>query len=91
VPDKSTAALLGANSALGIAIARKLVTQGVSLILVARDELKLAQMADDLRARGGHVVTYVADFDELDSHDEIVSKVELANNIYTLYGTLPTH
>jgi len=89
VPDKTTAALLGANSALGVAIARRLAAQGVSLVLLARDESKLAQMADDLRARGAQVITHVADFDELDKHDEIVSKIESADNIYTLYGTLP--
>lgn len=89
MPDKSTSALLGANSALGIAIARRLAAQGDSLILLARDESKLNQSADDLRARGAEVVTHVVDFDVLDVHDDIVAKIESADNIYTLYGTLP--
>ncbi len=89
MPDQSTTALLGANSALGTAIARRLAAQGESLILLARDESKLSQMAADLRARGAEVVTHTADFDELDKHDDIVKKVETADNIYTLYGTLP--
>jgi len=89
VPPKSTSALLGANSALGVAIARRLAEQGVNLVLVARDESKLSQMADDLRARGAEVATHVADFDDIDSHDHIVSKVASADNVYSLYGTLP--
>jgi len=89
VPPKSTSALLGANSALGVAIARRLAAQNESLILLARDESKLNQTADDLRARGAEVVTHVADFDIIEAHDEIVTTIESADNIYTLYGTLP--
>jgi len=89
VPNKSTSALLGANSGLGVAIARRLAEQGESLILLARDESKLNQTADDLRARGAEVVTHVVDFDNLDAHDDIVNKIGSADHIYTLYGTLP--
>lgn len=89
MPNQSTVALLGANSALGAAIARRLAAQGVSLVLLARDESKLNQMADDLRTRGAKVTMHVADFDELDRHDEIVKKIESADTVYTLYGTLP--
>jgi len=89
VPDKSTTALLGATSALGIAIARRLAEQEGSLILFARDESKLKQTADDLSARGAEVVTHVVDFDNLDGHDELVNKLAMADTVYTLYGTLP--
>jgi short-subunit dehydrogenase len=53
--------VLGATSAIAQAAARIWAERGYDLLLVARDEAKLAAVADDLRTRGGTVETVVQD------------------------------
>src|SRR5271170_5755128 len=47
--------LTGAGSGLGAALARRYAAPGVRLILVGRDETRLAQVAADCIARGATV------------------------------------
>lgn len=56
--------VLGATSAIAQATARLWAERGDDLLLVARDEAKLAAVAADLRTRGGTVATLVQDLDE---------------------------
>ncbi len=85
-----SAAILGASSALGQAIARQLAEQGHTLYLAARDEVKLDTVEKDLLARGASkVISLVTDFDDIGRHDELVKVIACVDSVYTVYGTLP--
>lgn len=88
--NNKSAAILGASSALGQAIARQLAEKGHTLYLAARDDAKLDTVQKDLLARGAsRVVTLVTDFDDIGQHDELVSGIASVDAVYTVYGTLP--
>lgn len=87
--EQKNIALLGATSALGYAVARQLINAGHSLTLVARDENKLSQVADDLTVRGAKLETIQADFDFIDGHDALVQAIGHCDDVYCFFGTLP--
>jgi short-subunit dehydrogenase len=53
--------VLGATSGIAQAAARVWAERGADLLLVARDETRVAAVADDLRTRGGEIETLIAD------------------------------
>jgi 3-dehydrosphinganine reductase len=55
------AVITGGSSGIGLAIARALGEQGTVVSLIARDETRLGQAADSLRANGVKVYTVAAD------------------------------
>jgi len=59
VAERGTALVTGASSGIGLALARELAGHGHSLVLVARDRIKLTATAEELRGKYGvaaHVV-----------------------------------
>ena len=71
-PRTQTALVTGATAGIGLAFAHALAARGDNLVLVARDELRMRRVADDLAARyGGEVMVLAADL----STDEGAARV----------------
>lgn len=72
-----TVLVTGASSGLGAEFARQLATRGSDLVLVARREAKLADLADELRRRYGVTVTTIAaDLGEVGAASTLKSELE---------------
>ncbi len=66
--------LLGATSAMAVALARKLAGGGASFYLVARSEAKLEAVAGDLETRGAAAVSFkVMDLDDTAAHPQMLA------------------
>ena len=65
----------GGSSGIGKATAIKLAKAGATVIICARGEDKLKQAAEDIRAGGGDVVTYVCDLTDQDSVDVMAQAI----------------
>jgi NAD(P)-dependent dehydrogenase (short-subunit alcohol dehydrogenase family) len=53
--------LVTGSTGMGGSAAKALVAEGARVFVVARDEGRLAQLADDVRATGGELATFAAD------------------------------
>ena len=86
--------VIGATSAIAAAVARRLVDGGTRFMLVARNEARLENVADDLLARGaGGVEPVVLDLRDVARHAELVSSARTAfgriDVVLIAHGTLP--
>ncbi|MFP7569141.1 SDR family NAD(P)-dependent oxidoreductase [Marivita sp. S2033] len=68
--------LVGASEGLGEALARKMSAAGVHLILSARSEDKLHELADSLPGRAEVVTVDVSDMDSINSAAEKIGEVD---------------
>ena len=80
--------VLGATSAIAQQLARLFAARGATLFLVARNEERLAAVADDLRVRGAAVETAVADLDDPGRHDEILDRAAPLEVVLLAHGVL---
>lgn len=95
MPTKSVA-ILGATSALGQAVARELLLtcaqQGqisLHLFLVARDESRMNEVADDLNTLGAQTTCIVCDMDTIHEHTGLVHSLKDVEDYWFFYGSLP--
>ncbi|MED5611531.1 SDR family oxidoreductase [Pseudomonas sp. JH-2] len=86
--------IVGASSAIATACARQWATERARFFLVARNEEKLGQVADDLRARGAsEVQTYALDMNDLQDHEAMLASAVASLGSLDIsliaHGTLP--
>ncbi len=67
-----TALVTGASSGIGESLARKMAAGGARVILVARREAELAEVAESIRAAGGEAEWMRADLADLEECDRVV-------------------
>ena len=70
------AVVTGASSGIGAATARKLASQGLRVILVARRQERLEQLADEIRTLGGQADILPADLSQESERQRVYSQVE---------------
>jgi NAD(P)-dependent dehydrogenase (short-subunit alcohol dehydrogenase family) len=66
--------ITGGSHGLGLAMAREFISSGARLALCARDEKSLAAAADDLKRRGGEVLTLSCDAGERAAIERVVKQ-----------------
>jgi NAD(P)-dependent dehydrogenase (short-subunit alcohol dehydrogenase family) len=71
-----TALIAGGSRGLGLEVARQLVDRGARVALCARTEEDLRTAADELRQRGGDVLTIVCDVRRPDQVQSLVDQVQ---------------
>lgn len=86
--------IIGATSAIAEASARRWAAQDASLHLLARNEIRLATIAADLRVRGAaEVTTGVLDVDDIAAHEAAFDAARIALGGFDValiaHGTLP--
>jgi short-subunit dehydrogenase len=88
--------VVGATSAIACACARRWIERGDQLLLVARDETRLSEVAADLRVRGdraGGVHSFTMDVTETSRLPDLLefvrSRVSPVEVVLVAHGTLP--
>ncbi len=86
--------IVGATSAMAIAVARKFAQKGDRLFLVGRDKDKLSASANDLLVRGADkVMTFEMDANDLEIHRDMLKQaqtdLEGLDTVLIAHGTLP--
>lgn len=68
--------ITGGSSGIGLAAAHKIAEAGAKVVIVARSELELLKVRDDIKANGGQCFAYTADLSDLASCDALVQRVQ---------------
>ena len=82
VLDNKFALVTGASSGIGVDFAHLLAEMGCHLILVARREARLNELAQDLESRHGVTVhVMVSDLGRPEAPEELLKQIEVLNFI----------
>lgn len=76
IKDHRIALITGASSGIGSAIAQKFASEGISVVLVARRLERLAEVATEIRRRGGKADVLQADLSLEDERIRIYERVQ---------------
>jgi 7-alpha-hydroxysteroid dehydrogenase len=71
--DRRAVIVTGAGRGIGAAIARAYAEVGANVVLAARTESQLEEVAADVRASGGEAIVVPCDVSELDTLDHLVA------------------
>lgn len=71
--NNSLALITGASSGIGAAIAKKIASQGIRVVLVARHLEKLTAVADSIRSQGGTAHCYPCDLSKSENRISLVN------------------
>ena len=74
--DGQVAVVTGASSGIGRATARLLATEGATVMLVARREKLLQEVAEDITSYGGRAICYPADVADPQAVKQLFSTIE---------------
>ena len=89
----ATAAVIGASSGIGAAIARELAGRGASVAVLARREDRLKDLVEEIQAKGGQASALVHDVTNFDSvptaFDEVVDRLGGLDLLVYAAGTMP--
>lgn len=72
--------ITGASSGVGAALARKCGQAGAHVLLVARREEELNNVAAEVREAGGQANTYVVDLSDWEACDRLIQEVDAAHD-----------
>ncbi len=67
--------ITGGSSGIGRATALRLADAGATVVIIARDESRLARIREAIAAAGGKVFTYSADISDLDACDAVAKRI----------------
>ncbi len=88
-----TILVIGATSSIAQSTARLFAANNAKLFLVARNKEKLNIVADDLKARGAEVESFILDLNNLEEQEEAISKAKAflgsIDLLLVAHGTLP--
>lgn len=73
-----TALVTGASSGIGLALARSLAARGMNLIITARSENKLNELATELQKRGIKVRAFTSDLSQQGAAERLFEQVDQA-------------
>lgn len=79
---KKIAVIIGAGVGLGFAVAKKFATEGFNVILIARNEVSLIKMSDDLKHAGFNAGYIVADASDATSLGRAVEEVKFQHGTH---------
>lgn len=71
--DGKVAIVTGASAGIGRAIALMFAAQGAAVVLTARDQARLDQVADEIRSKGGRAYVFAGDVGQADTHEQCVA------------------
>jgi len=71
--DGKVAIVTGASAGIGRAIALMFAKQGAAVVLTARDQARLDQVADEIRSQGGRAYVFAGDVGQADTHEQCVA------------------
>lgn len=70
------AVITGASSGIGAAIARRLASEGMLVVLIARRRDRLDDLAAQIRAAGGEAIAIAVDLTDTEACDEVFRQVD---------------